>query len=82
MSPATMFPVHDHVDGTGGPLVGHEQWRNIGLDDYHHDWRCSGECGPCGGNGGVPGDAARYCLHCSGSGHCSGCNAYLYFEAR
>lgn len=42
-------------------------------DDYMHDPRCMGECGPCGGWGGEPG---MECLTCGGNGRCRGCNLY------
>lgn len=35
-----------------------------------HDERCGGECGPCGGTGGVE---AYRCLYCGGGGRCQGC---------
>lgn len=38
-----------------------------------HDWRCSGECGPCGGVGFAAG--LGYCFHCGGDGVCHGCRA-------
>lgn len=35
-----------------------------------HDYRCSGDCQPCGGTGGVE---MNTCLSCAGSGACHGC---------
>lgn len=48
-----------------------------GPGDYMHDWRCMGECGPCGGCAGVDvGVGFMPCMYCGGSGACRGCNGY------
>jgi hypothetical protein len=44
------------------------------IGESDHDPRCNGECGPCAGHGGVPGNPAMTCLTCGGTRECVGCS--------
>lgn len=53
------------------------------IGEADHDPRCEGDCGPCGGDGGVPDNPAMGCLTCGGNGECQGCSVgYLLKAAR